>query len=333
MGSTGDITVSTGWQQTMESQTKHGKRSGESLSLVERYKQQLGTPYRPDLSPANLWPYYGIGAVIFIVMGIAIVALQAQLIEIRVPYTHCRLQRQCEISFSVEQEMKGPILIYYHLINFHQNHRSYVDSRDDGQLAGGSILGRKCPQYNNTNKPTLPCGAVANTVFNDTIIKITRKKHYQEVPLSKENITFPREKHAYTINTDETDLWNKVKKPESWSEEKWNDFKTKDIGYEEDLKVWMRTSALQNFRKLWRRVNHSKGEVFNAGLPENSNYTIIIENNFAHAAGKSVIIAQQSFFGAKSYKQGVICLCVGVFLALSACVLRNLAKLEESVAM
>jgi hypothetical protein len=43
--------------------------------------------------------------------------------------------KPCTIEFEVEKEMKAPILLYYEIDNFYQNHREYTTSRDDAQVS------------------------------------------------------------------------------------------------------------------------------------------------------------------------------------------------------
>lgn len=61
--------------------------------------------------------------------------------------------------------------MYYGLSNFYQNHRRYVKSRDDNQLLGEfGIPSTDCAPFNENNgKPIVPCGAIANSLFNDTL--------------------------------------------------------------------------------------------------------------------------------------------------------------------
>lgn len=44
---------------------------------------------------------------------------------------------QCQMHFSVEEDMDGPVYVYYELQKFYQNHRNYVKSRSYDQLEGG----------------------------------------------------------------------------------------------------------------------------------------------------------------------------------------------------
>jgi hypothetical protein len=79
--------------------------------------------------------------------------------------------KNCTLEFRAPKEMKPPILIYYELDNFHQNHRSYSKSRNDFQLTGGDaddVAVEACMPLTKLGNMTLnPCGKIANTYFND----------------------------------------------------------------------------------------------------------------------------------------------------------------------
>ena len=87
---------------------------------------------------------------------------------------HYNANESCTLQFTAPQDMHPPVLIYYELTNFHQNHRSYVTSRDDYQLTGGlsqqqsAISALNCDPLNKLGDTYLnPCGFIANTFFND----------------------------------------------------------------------------------------------------------------------------------------------------------------------
>jgi hypothetical protein len=42
--------------------------------------------------------------------------------------------KTCIIRIDVETDMKGPVMVYYEIDNFYQNHREYATSRDDAQV-------------------------------------------------------------------------------------------------------------------------------------------------------------------------------------------------------
>ncbi|EQC35554.1 hypothetical protein SDRG_06844 [Saprolegnia diclina VS20] len=93
----------------------------------------------------------------------------------------------CVVQFTLQEDMKAPIMVYYQLDNFYQNHRRYVSSRSDAQLRGDPVVhpistctgsaGITGVKYNSTEDlapgaPSAfyrfnPCGLIANSLFND----------------------------------------------------------------------------------------------------------------------------------------------------------------------
>ena len=42
----------------------------------------------------------------------------------------------CSVDITIDAAIAGPVYVYYELKNYYQNHRTYVKSRDTGQLRG-----------------------------------------------------------------------------------------------------------------------------------------------------------------------------------------------------
>lgn len=65
-----------------------------------------------------------------------------QVVELELRYDelcHEKMQSEefCEIKFQdINRYVPGPIYVYYELGQFYQNHRRYVKSRENQQLAG-----------------------------------------------------------------------------------------------------------------------------------------------------------------------------------------------------
>lgn len=87
-------------------------------------------------------------------------------------------EQQCIVEFDIPAELNGPVLFYYKLTNFFQNHRRYVKSLNTDQLKGKAVSASDLQNsdckplaqinINGTNLPVYPCGLIANSVFNGT---------------------------------------------------------------------------------------------------------------------------------------------------------------------
>ena len=163
--------------------------------------------------------------------------------------------------------MEQPIMVYYQLNNFYQNHRRYVKSKSDDQLNGKYLTLTqiknsddcspvetneqmdKTKSYDGTTLDpkavATPCGLIAKSFFNDTY-EIRGPDNNDKVNIDESDIAWEADKklkYKNVINPDnanDANFWQKVQ---------WIDMK------DEHFIVWMRPSLLPNFRKLYVRIH------------------------------------------------------------------------------
>ena len=177
----------------------------------------------------------------------------------------------CTLQFQIPNNIGPPVLFYYRLTNFYQNHRRYVKSLDTDQLKGdavpkSTISSGSCDplRVDGQGRPYYPCGLIANSLFNDTFESPVNLNVQGD---NDNNQTYHMTNKGIAWDSDKALYGNTKYKPEdiavpaNW-QERWpdgytNDQRPPDLAKHEEFQFWMRTAGLPAFSKLALRNDNS----------------------------------------------------------------------------
>ena len=293
-----------------------------------RFKQQKLPAWRPVPTITSTTITFVSFGVIFIILGIIILVYSNKIKEYKQIYSNeCKdykdindyfnnslLDSNCKINITVEEDMDLPVMVYYQINKFYQNHRRYVKSKNDDQLHGKDIDEKVAKddckhavtnkdlgittnlygkEFNNDEKKAVavPCGLIAKSFFRDSFKLFD--KDAKEIEIEQSDIAWEADKKIKFQNL-----------PDNLKHKQWIDME------DEHFIVWMRPSGLPNFRKLWGRIKNVNGEdKLKAG-----NYTIKINNyfNVSKFDGEKIfVLSTVNGFGGKNKFLGISYIVVG----------------------
>lgn len=291
-----------------------------------KFKQQKLPAWRPVPTITSTSATFIIFGISFIIIGAVVLSYSNKVVEVSAQYNAvCNLNSVCTIKLQVNDTMTAPVMVYYQLDNFYQNHRRYVKSKSDSQLLG-SIL--SVAQLNSSGEcdPVVtmgdmgkthavdgtplspdtvanPCGLIAKSLFNDTYS--LADSNGVSLFLNSSEVSWAADrslKYARPVDPN----YATTKNDNYWKSIQWTDV------MDDHFMVWMRPAGLPNFRKLWARINND----IQPGV-----YTLTVNNNFNVSpfnGSKTFVLSTVNAFGGKNNFLGISYIVVGSICILMA---------------
>ncbi|KAM8917474.1 cell cycle control protein 50B [Spinachia spinachia] len=312
------------------------------------FTQQRLPAWQPMLSAGIVIPGFVLIGLAFIGIGVALFVTSKSIQVLEMDYTGVNQDSacykcsdpnpetcMCQLNFTIDSLLKGPVFFYYGLSNYFQNYRRYTVSKDGDQLSGNlanflSPSSTCSPyEYDSNTKPIVPCGSIANSKFNDTfkLYQTFNNGTKKLVPFDGKGIAWWTDYNIKYRNPSVTPLrnaFNGTVKPIFWPLPAY-ELDPKDPAnngfINQDFLVWMRTAALPDFRKLYRRITAPD---YAQGLSPGS-YMLEIEYNYpvlSFGGRKTVVFSNVSWMGGKNDFLGIAYLVIG-----SMCVLMSIVML------